>query len=133
MNKTQIIVPLFALIVAGGIFALYSGRKHHQYFITAQGRQIGTDLILRTNSAKLVSIGASLNGELAQLLSSETRVANVLIGDEPTPIGDGSADGRLLLTNVQGKCLGIRLRQDSDPEKFHVSGFWNLNNSQAIK
>jgi hypothetical protein len=133
LNKTQIIAPLVALIIVGGVFVLHSGRKHHQHFITAQAMQIGTDLIERTNSPKPVSIGAGLNGELAQLLGSSTRVADVLIGDEPSPIGDGSASSRLLLANDQGKCLGIRLRQDSDPEKFHVLGYWNLNKAQAVK
>jgi len=130
LNKKQVIAPLVTLIIVGGVLALYSGRKNHQHFITAQARQIGMDLIERTNSPKLVSIGVGLNGELTQLLSTETRVAGALSGDEPAPIGDGSADSRLLLTNVQGKWLGIRLRQDSNPERFHVLGFWNLQNSR---
>jgi hypothetical protein len=133
LNKTQVIAPLVALVVVGVIFSLYTGRKNHQHFVSAHVRQIGTELIETTNSPWLVSIGDGLNQELAQLLGSATRVSDVHIGDEPAPIGDGSADSRLLLVNKQGKRLGIRLRQDSDPEQFHVLGYWNLDNSGVQK
>jgi hypothetical protein len=92
------------------------------------------ELIKNENSPRLVSIGAGFRQELGQLLNSRTQVADVLIGDEPAPIGNGSADSRLLLLNDEGKCLGVRLRQErSEPEKFHVLGYWNLNRSPALK
>ena len=133
MNKSQVIAPLVALVVAGVILALYQGRKHHRYFVNARSRQIGSDLIQRTNSVLLVQIGSGLREQLSQLLGSPTGVAEIRIGDEPAPIGDGSADSRLLLTNEQGKSLGIRLRQNADPEKFHVLGYWNLKGAESLK
>ena len=133
LNKTQVIAPLVALIVVGVIFALYTGRKHHQYFVSARARQIGMDLIEKTNSARLVRIGEGLRAQLSQLLGFPTRIADVRLGDVPAPIGDGSADSRLVFVNEQGKRLGIRLRQDVDPEKFHILGYWNLNNAESLK
>lgn len=101
---------------------------------------IGQELIATTNSARLVHIGSGLYGRLATFLTSPAGVADVLLGDEASPIGDGRACSRLVVSNASGVRLGIRLRQDSEPERFHILGFWTItepdgpaNRSQPIR
>ena len=77
-----------------------------------------------TNSPQLVRIGPGLEGRLASLLNTNAGVSQVLLGDEPSPIGNGKAACRLILTNASGDCMGIRLRADEG--KFHVLGFYSL-------
>jgi len=140
VNKWQIICPLVAIAIAVMVFAVVSGSKHHRYYVYAQTRMIGQDLIATTNSARLAQIGPNLQKRLSEFLSSPAGVAEVVLGDEPSPIGDGAACSRLIVSNATGVRLGIRLRQDSEPERFHVLGFWTIteqdgaaNGSQPIR
>ena len=126
MNKTQLVVLLVSVFLAVAIVGILHGRKQHAHFITVQTRQIGVDLVEATNSAKLVRVGSGLQAELMELLAFPTDVAVVRLGDAPSPIGNRTACSQLILTNSRLKRLGIRLRQDSDPESFHVLGYWNI-------
>lgn len=126
MRKLQIILPLVALALFALISTFVRGQRNHRHFITAQTRQIGIDLIAATNSPCLIQIGPGLQAELAGLFASTTRVADVLIGDEPSPIGDSSACSRLILKNDSGKSIGIRLKQVPGSERFQILGYWTI-------
>jgi hypothetical protein len=94
-----------------------------QSVLRAQVGYIGQDLIRRTNSPSLISIGPDLQQSLGDLLSSKTELAKVLLSDDPT-IKDGQATARLILTNEKRAAICIRLRKDRFAEgKFHVLGF----------
>ncbi|MEO6034887.1 MAG: hypothetical protein ABIQ35_06505, partial [Verrucomicrobiota bacterium] len=45
-------------------------------------------------------LGSGLQERLIQFLSSPSSVAEVKIGDEPTPIGNGTACSQLILSNA---------------------------------
>ena len=127
MNKWQIICPLVAMAVVAVIIAIMSGRNHHRHFVSAHTWMIGQELIATTNSARLVQIESGFQKELADFLASPAGIANVEFGDEPSPIGDGTACSRLIMSNAIGGRLGIRLRQDAEPERFHVLSFWSIS------
>ncbi len=131
MNKWQIICPLVAMAIVGVVFAIVSGSNHHRYYVYAQSRMIGEELVATTNSARLVHIGSGLQKRLSEFLVSPAGVAEVLLGDEPSPIGDGAACSRVIVSNAVGGRLGIRLRQDAKPERFHVLGFWTITEDGA--
>jgi hypothetical protein len=126
MNKWQIICPLVAIALVVIVFTAIRGRAHRAYYIQAHTRMIGEDLIARTNSSHLVQIGPGLRKRLSDFLAFPSGVADVQLGDEPSPIGGGAACSRLVVSNVTGGRLGIRFRQDSAPERFHVLGFWTI-------
>ncbi len=140
MNKWQIICPLVAIAIVAVVFAMVSGRNHRRYYVYAQTRMIGQELIAATNSTRLVQIGSGLQKRLSEFLVSPVGVVEVELGDEPSPIGDGTACSRVIVSNATGGRLGIRLRQDVEPERFHVLGFWTIterdgpaNGSQPIR
>src|SRR4051812_24955130 len=123
MNKWQIICPVAAMLIAALVFGIIAVRGQHRGFISVASRSIGGDLIASTNSSHLVRIGPDLQAYLAELLSARTHIAAVLLGDEPSPIGDGTACSRLVLTNDAGRGLLIRLRPAEESGMFHVLGF----------
>ena len=86
MNKWQIICPLVAMAMVGVVFAIVSGSNHHRYYVHAQSRTIGEELVATTNSARLVHIGSGLQKRLSEFLVSPAGVAEVLLGDEPSPV-----------------------------------------------
>ena len=124
MNKWQIICPLAAMAIIALLLAWGQGSAHTRYYLTTQGRQIGLDLVKTTNSPQLVRLGVGLEGRLSSLLVTNAGVDQVLLGDEPSPIGNGKASCRLILTNAAADSLGIRLRADSG--KFHVLGYYSV-------
>jgi hypothetical protein len=99
--------------------------------LTARTYQIGQDLISHANSTFLAGLPPGLAGQLSNLLKSPTRIAAVLSGDEPPPVGDGSACSRLILTNQLAKGLELRLCPASTPDKFRVLGYWPTSSSPA--
>jgi hypothetical protein len=140
VNKWQIICPVVSIGIVAVVFAMISGRSHHRYFIYAHSRMVGEELAATTNSPHLVQIGPGLQKRLSDFLVLPAGLSDVLIGDEPSPIGDGSACSRVVLSNATGGRLGIRLRQDVEPERFQVLGFWTItepdgaaNRSQPIR
>jgi hypothetical protein len=131
MNKWQIICPVLAMAFVA-IFGLAGqGRRNHRYYISAQTRVIGEELTASTNSSRLAPIGAALRDRLCGFLAAQSGVADVLLGDEPSPVGDGTACSRLILSNAVGARLGIRLGQDAGPERFHVLGYWTITEPGA--
>jgi hypothetical protein len=123
VNKWQIICPVVALLIVGLVFGVIAIRGQHRGFISVASRSIGGDLITATNSSHLVRIGPDLQARLSELLSARAHVADVLMGDEPSPFGDGTACSRLFLTNDAGRGLLIRLRPAEQSGMFHVLGF----------
>lgn len=126
MNKWQIICPIAAIATVVVVFAVISGRNHHRYFVYAQSRMVGEELATTTNSPHLVQVGLALRKQLSEFLVLPAGLSEVLVGDEPPPIGDGSACSRVILSNAVGGRLGIRLRQDAQQERFQVLDFWAL-------
>ena len=126
MNKWQIICPLVVIAVAGLTFGVIHERGEHRSFISVASHSIGSDLIVATNSSHLVHIGPDLHTRLSELLGTRAQVSTVLLGDDPSPIGDGSACSRVVLTNDVGQGLLIRLRQADQPGIFYVLGFRRL-------
>ena len=123
MNKWQIICPVVAIAVVAVVMALNHARKGRDYFILMATYSVGRDIVATTNSSHLIRIGPELHARLSELLVSPTHIATVLLGDEPSPIGDGRACSRLVLTNEVAEGVVIRLRQADTPGTFHVLGF----------
>jgi hypothetical protein len=124
MNKWQIICPLAALLIFSLVAGVIVMRGQHRAVILSASSAIGTELLERTNSTRLVRLSPFLRTRLAQLYGSPTRVAGVLVGDAPPPDGDGTACSRVVLTNVAGGRLLIRLRTAG--AKYEVAGFRDL-------
>lgn len=124
MNKMQIICPLVALAVCAAVAWGLLIRNQNRSFLHLRAASIAHDLIARTNSENVMTLGPGLRDKLTQLLGSPTHVTSIQLGDEPPPIGDGRASVRLFLQNDQAQRLGIRLRPDAHSSKLHVIGFW---------
>ena len=123
MNKWQIICPLVGILIAMLAFGMIHERGEHRSFIRIASHTIGSDLIAETNSSHLVRIAPDLQTHLSELLGTRTHIADVLLGDELSPIGGGSACSRVVLTNDIGQGLLIRLQQSNQPGMFHVLSF----------
>ncbi len=126
MNKWQIICPVAAMVVLAVILFSRQARREARYYITTQTEMVGQELIRSTNSPRLAENGPGLQDRLSRFLVVPSGVANVMLGDEPPPLGDGTACSRLILSNAAGARLGIRLRQDAKADTFHVLGFWTI-------
>src|SRR5580765_1258728 len=114
------------MLVVGLVFGIIAVRGQHRGFISMALRSIGGDLVKTTNSLHLVHISPQLHARLSDLLAARTHVAEVLLGDEPSPVGDGTACSRLVLTNEVGQGLVIRLRPAKHSAMFEVPGFRSL-------
>jgi hypothetical protein len=125
MNKWQIICPVAAMALVAVLGLAGQARRNARYNTTAQTEMIGQDLIRATNSPRLSASDSALQNRLAAFLASPSGVAEVRLGDEPPPIGDGTACSRLVLSNSAGDRLGIRFRQ-AGPGDFHALSFWTL-------
>ena len=90
----------------------------------AQTNLMANDLVTKKNSPLLFQMGTIFKKELSRVLAEPTQIILVKYGDEPAPIGDGSACSRLVLSNRVGQLIGIRLQHDSKSKKFYVWGFW---------
>jgi hypothetical protein len=123
MNKWQIICPVVALLIAMLTIGIIHERGEHRGFIRVASHSIGDGLIAATNSSHLVRVSPELQARLSELLAARTHLACVLLGDEPPPMGDGSACSRVVFTNDAGQGLLIRLRQADQPGLFQVLGF----------
>jgi len=132
MNKWQVICPLVVIAFALGVVAVIQGRNDRRYFIQVATASIGADLIRGTNSALLVprandnEILPHMERRLFELHRAPTHIAAVLDGDEPRPIGDGTACSRLVLTNEEAEGILIRLAQSDAIGSFHVLGYLQI-------
>ena len=134
MNKGRLIaaaVVVTILAAAAGILALKHGDAESKRSVVSRTYQIGQDLIAHTHSPQLSGLPPGLGGQLANLLNSPTHIAAVLLGDEPPPVGDGSACSRLILTNQMAKGLELRLCPATVPGQFRVMGYWPVSTNPA--
>jgi len=132
MNKAQQALLVVAILgLAGVLFALVQTRTKRRDAISERSYQIGQDLISTTNSNHLLSLRPGLSDQLSNLLASPTYVSAVLLGDEPSPVGDGSACSRLILTNQLRRGLELRLAPALLPDKFQILGYWVITDHPA--
>jgi hypothetical protein len=127
-RSAKIINVVLIVVVVAATIAVWRAREDHHRTVLARTRQIGNDLVTLTNSTDLDRVGWGLNVKLREFLDGNTRVTAVELGDEAPPVGNQTAASRVFLTNGRGQCLGIRLREDF--EKFHVVGFWMVNQNR---
>jgi len=125
MNKWQIICPVVAMALVALAFSVVFGRAQRKSFIRVAAYTVGHDIIEKTNSSHLVTIGPELREGLSRLLASPTGVAAVVAGDEPGPATNGTAFCRLVLTNAVAARAVIRLppAPKAGEFKFEVLGF----------
>ncbi len=125
MKRGDLIFLLVALLVIGilifGVLKHY--RRAAQFRIHYENMLIAEQLATRTNS-DLVELPASLSNQLARFLASPGHAQGMEFGDEPPPIGDGSATTRIFLTNTIGETLGIRLRRDGPYSSYRTLSLW---------
>jgi len=136
MNQRRIIAwgaTLVILVLLVVVVAMAHRQAASNQILIARTRQIGQDLISHANSAQLPGLPPGMAGQLANLLGSPTHVAAVLLGDEPPPVGDGSACTRLILTNQLAKGLKIRLGPASTPDKLRIMGYWPTSSSPGAR
>jgi hypothetical protein len=66
---------------------------------------------------------------LAKFLTTPTAYDEIVYrGDEPSPIGDGTATHRLYMRNEHGAWIALRLLNDPKLEKFRVLGLFTPTN-----
>ena len=133
MNNWKVLAPVAVIALAASLFAITHKQKSDNRLISERSRDIGQDLISRTNSSRLTSSPLGFTPQLSALLGSPTRVAAVLIGDDPAPLGDGTACSRLILTNESARGIQLRLGQTADPEKFRILGYWPIDNPPRLR
>ena len=143
MNKSPIfwlVVAIALVALAAGLSVINDGVTAHRYAIALLTSSAGRELIATTNSTGLTKVSPALRAELADLLASTTYVANVYLGDEPPPLGDGRACSRLVLTNEHGDGLSLRLQEEPrsgvhSSGRFRVLSYWKITepNSPEIR
>jgi len=133
MNNLKVLAPVAAVVLGVALFAILYKRNSDARLISERSRDIGQDLISHTNSTRLASSPLGFTAQLSALLGSPTRIAAVLIGDEPAPLGDGTACSRLILTNESARGIQLRLGKTTDPEKFLILGYWPLDNPPRLR
>ena len=127
MSKRRIIgwvVALAVVVALTAVVAMTHRLGSSNQAISSRTYQIGQDLISRGTSTQLAGLPPGLPGQLSNLRSSPTTVAVVLLGDEPPPVGDGSACSRLILTNQLAKGLELRLCPAFTGDKLRILGYW---------
>ena len=133
MTRQGLIWLLIALVVVISVAwtaVIRDGIRAKRYATTIMTYSVGRELIEKTNSSLITTMGPELRAQLCQLLASTTHIASVRLGDEPAPVGDGRAFIRLVLTNDLAHGLGIRLRVVSrsvGQSQLEPLGFWSLS------
>lgn len=131
MNKWQLICPVAAvvlvLLLASPIY-VRRVRMQRRDAITWGAICAGRDLQLQTNSTLLVSMPPRLEQALKEFLTTPSAYLDTIrFGDEPPPIGDGTATHRVYIRNFKEDSIALRLRYEPKLKKFHVLGFWQAN------
>ena len=129
MNKKQTLILVGSVVLLAVLLSLSPGMRQRPDIVPLT-RQVGADLITKTNSPILDRLGWGLDQLLKGFLDASTKVTDVQAGDEPPPIGDGTASSRLILMNGRREQLGIRLKHDG--QMFRVVGFW-LPDDPAVR
>jgi hypothetical protein len=129
MNKWQIICPAGAVVLLLLLTApayVKRIRMHRQDVIIENAIWVARDLESKTNSDLLDRIPPRVQQELSSFLTTPTAYVETLrFGDEPPPLGDGTATHRVYIRNLDDKFIALRLRYDSNLRKFHLLGFWH--------
>jgi hypothetical protein len=127
MNKWQIICPLVAMaLFVGVLFFPTPARidRQRKERVILQAVSIARDLEYHTNSTLLAEVSPQLQEALKQFLTTPTAYRDTFqSGDEPAPIGDGTATHRVYIRNFNDEILALRLRHDPKLKKFHVLSF----------
>jgi hypothetical protein len=129
MNKWQIICPvalmaLFVLFSTPAAIRRHNMNRRDRIAFSTHG--VARELEATTNSMLLVSLTPALKQALGQFLTTPTRYDDTFrSGDEPAPVGDGTATHRLYMRNHKDDYLTLRLKYDPKLKKFQVLGFWN--------
>lgn len=136
MNKQQIVASLAAILLAGVVVGVpllvASARRDFHAYFAARSREIGNDLIRKTNSEYLNAMPSQLSEKLSEFLSSPATLENVTITQGRTFWKGRQLSGELLLSNQNSEQLLIQLCSDPQPDKFRVLGFKALStNSPA--
>ena len=125
-RKWEIICPVVAIFLTGILFAIVHFRNEQRGLGLMKSHQIGEDLIASKDSKLVVRVGDGLRGKLSEYTAGHAKVADVRVGDEPPPIGDGTASNCVILSNDAGGVISIRL-SPADDGKFHILGFVTLS------
>lgn len=128
-RKWEIICPIVALLLTGIIFGTVHFRNEQRAFRLMMAQQVGEDLIASKDSKRVVRVGDGLRAKLSEYTAGHAKVADVRVGDEPSPIGDGRASNCVILSNDAGAMLSIRL-MPADNLKFHILGFVSLSKGE---
>ncbi len=122
MNKWQIICPVTVMFVVAVVFAIRSARVHREIFVLSQTHAIAGELLSETNSVWLAKMSPDLRARLSVLLADNAGIDRCAYGDAPAPIGNGTADSHVVLTNAAGREMGIRLANTGG--EFDTLGWW---------
>jgi hypothetical protein len=133
MNNWKIIGPVVAIALAVAALAIGFKQWGYHRHVSDGTRDIGQDLITHANSSRLANLPLGFAPQLSTLLASPTQISAVLMGDDPAPLGDGSACSRLILTNQSARGIHLRLGQTQDPEKFRIIGYWPLDKPPRMR
>ena len=133
MSNWKVLGPIAIVALTAALFVITYKQRSNHGLIAERSRALGQDLVTRTNSTRLASSPMGFTSQLSALLGSPTHIAAVLIGDDPAPLGDGSACSRLILTNENARGIQLRLGQTADPEKFYILGYWPLDNPPRLR
>jgi hypothetical protein len=123
MNKQQIIAPLGLM----GIVALFGmisfTRSQSESFAYAYAGKVAHEIITTTNSSHLDSVQPEIRAQLDQFLSPGAKVERILLGDEPSPTGDGEANFRIVLRDMSDSRLALRFRRIGN-DQCEILGCW---------
>jgi hypothetical protein len=126
-RKWEIICPVAAILLTAVIFAVIHFRNEQRGLRLMMAQQIGEDLIASKDSKFVVRVGDGLRAKLSEYTAGHAKVTDVRVGDDPSPIGNGSASNCVILSNDAGGVLSIRLKPAGNG-KFHILGFVTLPN-----
>ena len=126
MRKWILTAVLLAVVSALITTSYIHHRNNRNGLHRSLTKQIGEDLIASKDSKLVVRVGDGLRVKLSEYTAGHAKVADVRVGDEPPPTGDGSATSRVILSNDAGGVLSIRLKPAGDG-RFHILGFVTLS------
>ena len=133
MNNWKILGPAVAVVLVAAASAIAVKQTGYRRIVSEGTRNVGHDLITQTNSSRLANLPLGFAPQLSTLLAAPTQISAVLMGDDPAPLGDGSACSRLILTNQSARGIHLRLGQTQDPEKFRILGYWPLETPPRLR
>jgi hypothetical protein len=122
MNKQQIIAPLVAMALCVIIFGLVifpNLPRHPEQKLLATASLVGRDLVSKTNSDLLTSIGPALKSDLNDFLGAPVKRTFV----RNTVSDQGKPTALVTLVNDSERLLLITLRWESKLAKFEIVSY----------